>query len=138
MKIVKGNNRIEKTLEIDLPSGETALALNVSLSTQDLEKNVIKAYEQLSISQAELQKNPASVEAYGKAVVAFYEAIFGADQTAQLLALYESNYTEMLLDTVPFIQEEIMPELKRITDATKAKLVAQAKAQKRPFIKWMK
>lgn len=131
-KITKGANRIEKDLEIVTSGGEDIAVLHVSISMREMETRVAKAYEAMSIARAELQKKPDAVEAYGKAVIAFMQTIFGDEQTAQLLEIYESDYTQMLLDVVPFIQDEIMPALKAVSDQTKTRMLQAANQYKRP------
>lgn len=132
-KITKGANKIEKDLEIVTSGGEEIAVLHVSISMREMETRVAKAYEAMSIARAELQKKPDAVEAYGKAVIAFMQTIFGDDQTAQLLEIYESDYTQMLLDVVPFIQDEIMPALKAVSTQTKERMLQAAAQYKRPI-----
>jgi hypothetical protein len=132
-QITKGANKIEKDLEIVTSGGEEIAVLHVSISMREMETRVAKAYEAMSIARAELQKKPDAVEAYGKAVIAFMETIFGDDQTAQLLEIYESDYTQMLLDVVPFIQDEIMPALKAVSTQTKERMLQAANQYKRPI-----
>ena len=134
MKIIKGANRIEKDLEIVTAGGEEIATFHVSISMREMETRVAKAYEAMSIARAELQKKPDAVEAYGKAVIAFMQTIFGDEQTAKLLEIYESDYTQMLLDVVPFIQDEIMPALKAVSDQTKARMLQAANQYKRPIL----
>lgn len=131
-KITKGANRLERDLEITDKSGNQIAVFHVSITMREMETRVAKAYEQLSIAQVELKKNPGAVEAYGKAVIAFFETIFG-DQTAELLAIYENDYTQMLLDIVPFIQDEIMPALKAMSETTKERMLSAVKQTKRPL-----
>ena len=131
-KITKGANRLERDLEISDKSGNQIAVFHVSITMREMETRVAKAYEQMSVAQAELKKNPGAVEAYGKAVIAFFETIFG-DQTAELLAIYENDYTQMLLDIVPFIQDEIMPALKAMSETTKERMLSAVKQTKRPL-----
>lgn len=131
-KITKGANRLERDLEISDKSGNQIAVFHVSITMREMETRVAKAYEQMSIAQAELKKNPGAVEAYGKAVIAFFETIFG-DQTAELLTIYENDYTQMLLDIVPFIQDEIMPALKAMSETTKERMLSAVKQTKRPL-----
>lgn len=131
-KITKGANRLERDLEITDKSGNQIAVFHVSITMREMETRVAKAYEQMSIAQAELKKNPCAVEAYGKAVIAFFETIFG-DQTAELLSIYENDYTQMLLDIVPFIQDEIMPALKAMSETTKERMLSAVKQTKRPL-----
>lgn len=131
-KITKGANRLERDLEISDKSGNQIAVFHVSITMREMETRVAKAYEQMSIAQAELKKNPGAVETYGKAVIAFFETIFG-DQTAELLTIYENDYTQMLLDIVPFIQDEIMPALKAMSETTKERMLSAVKQTKRPL-----
>lgn len=133
-KITKGANRLERDLEISDKSGNQIAVFHVSITMREMETRVAKAYEQMSSAQAELKKNPGAVEAYGKAVIAFFETIFG-DQTAELLAIYENDYTQMLLDIVPFIQDEIMPALKAMSETTKERMLSAVKQTRRPLFK---
>lgn len=132
-KITKGANRLERDLEISDKSGNQIAVFHVSITMREMETRVAKAYEQMSIAQAELKKNPGAVEAYGKAVIAFMGTIFGDDQTAELLEIYENDYTQMLLDIVPFIQDEIMPALKAMSETTKERMLSAVKQTKRPL-----
>ena len=49
--------------------------------------------------------------------------IFGDQQTTRLLAFYENNYTELLLDIVPFINDVILPPIKELKEERKKQLV---------------
>lgn len=134
-KITKGANRLERDLEISDKSGNQIAVFHVSITMREMETRVANAYEQMSIAQAELKKNPGAVESYGKAVIAFMGTIFGDDQTAELLTIYENDYTQMLLDIVPFIQDEIMPALKAMSETTKERMLAAVKQTRRPLFK---
>lgn len=49
------------------------------------------------------------------------------------MTIYENDYTQMLLDIVPFIQDEIMPALKAMSETTKERMLSAVKQTKRPL-----
>lgn len=129
--IKKGASRIEDDLCIQHAGGEATY--HVSISMREMETRVAKAYEAMSIAQAELRTRPDAVEAFGKALIAFLETIFGEEQTRQMLELYESDYTQLLLDVVPFIDDAIMPALKKLSSQTRERMLQAANQHKRPI-----
>lgn len=57
--------------------------------------------------------NPGTevVEALGEAVVAFLGVALGKENAEKLLAFFEENYTEMLIQIMPFVIEVIKPQI---------------------------
>ena len=131
---VTRKNRIKEQLQLCHADGTVALTAEVDLNVDVIASRVSKAYETLGMAQnalAEDPRNPATMEAYGNAVIAVFNVIFGEEQTAAIVAFYENNYTEMLLDLFPFINNEIMPKIAEASEARKAQLLEAAKeAQK--------
>ena len=133
-QIQRKNKKIKETLELVNEAGEVVEALDVDLDIDQVAARVNKAYEVLGMAQNTLQKNsrsPEALEAYGKAVLAVFNVIFGEDGTEKLLTFYEGNTSEMLLDVFPFINEAIMPKIKAASEARRDQMIAAAKAQKR-------
>jgi hypothetical protein len=100
---------------------------------------VNKAYETLGAAQTALQKNARSdeaLEAYGKAVLAVFDVIFGEDGTKKLVAFYEGNFNEMLLDVFPFINDEIMPKIRAASADRREQMLAAVKASKKARRRW--
>ena len=131
---VTRKNRIKEQLQLCHADGTVALTAEVDLNVDVIASRVSKAYETLGMAQnalAEDPRNPAPMEAYGNAVIAVFNVIFGEEQTAAIVEFYEGNYTEMLLDLFPFINNEIMPKIAEASEARKAQLLEAAKeAQK--------
>lgn len=124
-------NRIKEQLQLCHADGAPALTIDVDLNVDEIAGRVNKAYEALAMAQNALQKNtnsPEAMDAYGKAVLAVFNVIFGEKDAAALLAFYEGNYTEMLLDVFPFINNEIMPKIREASADRKAQLLAYTKA----------
>lgn len=131
---VTRKNRIKEQLQLCHPDGTVALTADVDLNVDIIANRVSKAYEALGMAQNALTndpRNPATMEAYGNAVIAVFNVIFGEEQTAAIVEFYENNWTEMLLDLFPFINNEIMPKIAEASEARKAQLLEAAKeAQK--------
>ena len=131
---VTRKNRIKEQLQLCHADGTVALTAEVDLNVDVIASRVSKAYETLGMAQnalAEDPRNPATMEAYGNAVIAVFNVIFGEEQTAAIVEFYENNYTEMLLDLFPFINNEIMPKIAEASEARKAQLLEAVKeAQK--------
>lgn len=129
-------NRIKETLQLCHANGDVAEEINVDLNVDVIAGRMNKAYEALGMAQNALEADSASpvmLEQYGKAVMAVLEVVFGEDGCKRIVAFYENNYTEMLLDLFPFINNEIMPKIREASDQRKQQLIDAAKATKK---KW--
>lgn len=123
-------NRIKETLQLCHANGDVAVELEVDLNVDEIAGHANKAYEALGMAQLALQKDQNSqkaMEAYGDAVIAVLDVIFGEEGTKQIAEFYEGHYSEMLLDLFPFINGEIMPKIRAASADRKAQLMAAAK-----------
>lgn len=75
-------------------------------------KNKIIAAEQLINAEPD-EKNYA---VYGQAVVDMLGIFFGAEAVTEILAFFEGNYSEMLLEILPFITDEIEPLMRKTAE----------------------
>ena len=129
-------NRIKETLQLCHANGDVAEEINVDLNVDVIAGRMNKAYEALGMAQNALGANtnsPELLEQFGNAVMAVFDVIFGEDGRKRIFAFYENNYTEMLLDLFPFINNEIMPKIREASDQRKQQLIDAAKATKK---KW--
>lgn len=128
---VTRKNRIKETVQLCNADGSVAEEINVDLNVDTIAARMNKAYEMLGIMQNELQKdnNPANAEAFGKAVIAVFEVVFG-DECQKILDFYENSYGEMLLDLFPFINDEIMPKIREASEQRKNQLKELANRSK--------
>ena len=127
---VTRKNRIKEQLQLCHADGTIALMVDVDLNVDVIAQRVSKAYETLGMAQNALQddpQNPATMEAYGNAVIAVFDVIFGEENTQKIVTFYENNWTEMLLDLFPFINNEIMPKIQEASEARREQLLAAAK-----------
>lgn len=131
---VTRKNRIKEELQLCRADGSIAESIIVDLNVDEITARVNKAYEALGMAQDALQKDPKSpevAEAYGNAVVAVFHIIFGEEGTDKIIAFYEGNYTEMLLDIFPFLNDEIMPKIREASEARKKQLIDAARLAKK-------
>ena len=127
-------NKIKEQLQICHENGDVALTIDVDLNVDEIAARVNKAYEVLGSAQIDLERDPHSekaAEAYGKAVIAVFNVIFGEENTNELLLFYENNYTELLLDIFPFINDEIMPKIREASASRKQQLLDAARRVKK-------
>ena len=127
---VTRKNRIKEELQLCHANGDVALTVGVDLNVDQIAGRVNKAYEVLGVAQDALKKdtkNEKLVEAYGAAVLAVFEVIFGKENAGRILDFYEGNYTEMLLDIFPFINGEIMPKIREASASRREQLLQAAK-----------
>lgn len=129
-------NRIKETLQLCHANGDVAEEINVDLNVDVIAGRMNKAYEALGMAQNALGANtnsPELLEQFGNAVMAVFDVIFGEDGRKRIVAFYENNYTEMLLDLFPFINNEIMPKIREASAQRKQQLINAEKAAKK---KW--
>lgn len=86
-------------------------------------KNRIISAEQL----INKDPDPANYEVYGQAVVDMLTIFLGADAVAEILAFYENNYSEMLLEILPFITDEVEPLMRKTAEAQLAEVKKRRK-----------
>lgn len=79
---------------------------------------LIHAQQALKNSTSDKEK----IEKLGNAVISFFELIFGEKQSELIINYYEKNYTEMVTDIFPFINEKITPAITLAVNEYKSKL----------------
>lgn len=99
--------------------------LTVSLDAGEIQGRFAKCYNAVIAAEQALKKVGDNVDAttecldqYGRAVIALFQLVFGEENATKILAFYEGNYTEMVLEVYPFIKEIVVP---KVTEAAKAK-----------------
>ena len=130
---VTRKNKITETLQLCHADGSVAHTISVDLNVDQIAARVNKAWEVLGAAQNTLTEDPksdAALEAYGEAVLALFDVIFGEKNREKIVSFYESNYSEMLLDLFPFINEVVMPQIREATAARREQLIAAARAAK--------
>ena len=120
--------RIKEDLELCNPDGSTALTIPVDIDVDVMGGRIRKAYGSLAEAQKKITADSSDLEAYGGAVVTLFACIFGEDGTAKMLTFYQENYTEMLLDVFPFIQNVILPRVAEVSQQRKKEILQNTRA----------
>ncbi|WP_282146817.1 hypothetical protein [Ruthenibacterium lactatiformans] len=114
MYTVTRKNEIHEELAIKNLKGETELVLPVDLHIDSILAQYNRVRRILGEAQHEARQHPTdekTLEAYGAAVVALFEVIFGSDGTKKLTDYYNGRWSEMLEDVAPFVVECIQPQV---------------------------
>ena len=132
---VKRKNHISEQLQLVHANGDVACTIDVEINVDKIGAKINKAYELVGIAQLELQKDEtseAAVEAFGEAVLALFNVIFGEEGCEKIIDFYGSKdaWAEMLIDLFPFINDEIIPKVREASEARKKQLIDMAKAAK--------
>lgn len=135
MYTVQRKNRIIEQLQLVHANGDVACTIDVDINVDQIGAKINHAYELLGIAQQALQKNPESpalMDAFGKAVIALFTAVFGEDGCNRIIEFYGTKdaWTEMLVDLFPFLNNEILPKVRAASEERKKQLLAMAKAVK--------
>lgn len=124
---IQRKNRIREQLQLCHENGDVACTLDVDINVDRMTAEISKAYDKLGQAQNELmkdQRNEKLIEEYGKAVTLVLTAIFGEAGCKKILEFYEDNYTECLVDILPFVSGEIMPKIREASRVRKEQLRA--------------
>lgn len=107
LDLLDENGKVEKTLTVDI-------AVDVFRNRYPkVMADVRKAQEMLD----ERGEGDADViVASQMAVKALFVLVFGEIQTKEFLEYYENRYTEAFMDVIPFITDEIMPEVNKAVE----------------------
>lgn len=117
---LKKKKHINKTLDLLGENGKVEKTLTVDIVVDDF-RNRYPAV------MADVKKAQAMVDANGEndvdaivgaqiAVTAVFDLVFGRQQTREFLEYYENRYSEAFLDVIPFITDEIIPEVNKAVE----------------------
>lgn len=132
--IQRKNKHIREELELLSIDGTEKMHVTVNLDIDQIAARMAKSYEMMGMLQNELKKDPKNqktMEAFGQAVIEIFKIIFGDEQAAEILKFYENDYTEMLVDLFPFINDQIMPQVKAASRQRREQLEAAANTSRR-------
>ncbi len=117
---IKKKKHIVKTLDLLGADGKVEKTLTVDIVVDDF-RNRYPAV------MAEVKKAQAMLDASGEddveaivgaqvAVTAVFDLIFGRPQTRDFLGYYENRYSEAFLAVIPFVTDEIIPEVQKAVE----------------------
>ena len=110
------DGNIVKQFEVDCDPDTRLIEYNKA-------KNRIIAAERLIHTEPDVK----SYEQYGRAVVDMIGVFFGDEAPAEILKFFEGNYTEMILEVLPFITDEVEPLMRKASEAQLAEVKKRRK-----------
>ena len=126
MQKIKRMNRIREELQLCHADGTVALTVNVDINTDDMAAQIRQAYEQFEAVKALLNAEGAGKEqeqAAGEALLGLFRLVFGQQNLQRMLEFYEGRESELLLDVLPFVRDEILMKVYTAVNARKAQIV---------------
>ena len=119
MAQIQRKKRFEDTLELLDEQGNVCVTLPVSLDIETVYRRVQKARKAAAEAEANMKDNATdeAYEAYGKAVFELFASVFGEGGAEKILQHYENNYSEMLLDVLPYLLDNVFPSLDELSAA---------------------
>lgn len=127
---IQRKQTIKDTLVIESSAGKEELRLDVHLHVDDAISQYNRLHCILGEATAELAKDPTSekcLTAYGLAVMALFDLVFGEEGEKKLMEYYENRYSEMLEDVAPFISDRINPQMNKAMRERAKKFKSMAK-----------
>lgn len=119
MKLQK-RKHINKKLELLDEKGKVEKTLTVDIAVDVFRNRYPKVMADVRKAQEMLDERGEGdadvIVASQMAVKALFVLVFGEIQTKEFLQYYENRYTEAFMDVIPFITDEIMPEVNKAVE----------------------
>ena len=122
----KRRSRINEQIKI----GDEIITVDIDAESIALEYDkrynaIVKAEQNLKTAQGD--NKTKILQAYGEAVTALFDLIFGEENAEKIIKFYENRFIEMSMEVFPFIIDVIRPALMKALDEMRVKAVAQYK-----------
>lgn len=123
---IKRKKHIIKQLELLDEKGKPERTLNVDIVVDDFRQRYPIIMKDVKEAQKMLDEkgedDAQAVVASQIALKAVFVLVFGEIQTREFLEYYKNRYSEAFLDVVPFITEEIIPEVQKAVETENARI----------------
>ena len=120
MAQLKRRKHIVKSLDLLDDAGKIERTLTVDIVVDDFRNRYPKIMGEVKRAQELIDKNGAedieAIAASQIAVNAVFVLVFGEVQTREFLEYYENRFQEAFLDVIPFITDEIIPEVQKAVE----------------------
>ena len=123
MYVIQKCNKFEDTIQLQNTNGEVERELHIVIDDM---LHYLKKFREANLefvkAQRLLKEKPedtAVIEMVGSAIITTFNGLFGQDNTENILCFYENNYTQMLVDFMPYINNIMVPAMQR---AAKSKM----------------
>lgn len=108
--------------ELVLGDGPDAEVLKIHINPTF---ELLKRYRQNQVTLMELSKSDLTkdenITLYGKTICETMALLLGDENAEKIIAFYENNYTEMLLEILPFLRNNLVPRMELALKSYKKK-----------------
>lgn len=120
MKLKRSEKVIEKVeLEKD---GEVVTSFDIEIDCEAIALRYNEKFNEIIKAELAIKKGDTNGFAlYGSALKAFFELLFGEENTKKLFDFYENKYFEISVNVLPFIKSEVQPKIKQAVNDMQAK-----------------
>lgn len=127
---IKQSKPFHDQLSIETKTGET----KVFDVTINITPQLAKDYRAIQIKLLELNKKHnenkedfSVITGIGECVVDTMKLLLGEENTKELVEIYDEDYTSMLYDVFPYINEVIVPKIQKIAKEKKQQVKTRFK-----------
>lgn len=117
---IKKRKHINKVLELLDENGKIEKTLTVNIAVDEFRNRYPRVMADVKKAQEMIdtrgENDADAIVASQMAVKAVFVLVFGEVQTKEFLEYYENRYTEAFMDVIPFITDEIMPEVNKAVE----------------------
>ena len=117
---LKKKRHINKKLELVGDNGKVEKTLVVDIIVDEFRNRYPKVMADVKRAEAMLDASGDSdveaITASQIALEAVFVLVFGKEQTRDFLEYYENRYSEAFIDVIPFITDEIIPEVQKAVE----------------------
>lgn len=129
---IKKSSRITEQMEFLGEDNQVVLTIDVDIDADRLSQKYRATEMQLMECREQAEGGSAEgLQAYGTAVLAFFDLVFGEENTQKMLAYFDGNYTDMFLQVTPFIQHVVKPAIEAEILEKRQRMVANMQLSKR-------
>lgn len=123
---IKKKKHIIKQLELLNDKGKPEKTLSIDIVVDDFRNRYPIIMADIRKAQSMIdekgQDNVEAIAASQIAIKALFVLVFGQQQTKTLIEYYENRYFEGFMDIIPFVTDEIMPEIQKAVNEENARI----------------
>lgn len=131
---IKRSEKITETLGLTDENGTVVKTVDIVIDADLIAAEFVKKHKQFIAAQkrlTEAQKlgrksgfEAAYIE-YGSALIDFFCVVFGKEHTLEIADYFGDRYIEMMMQLFPFVNERIIPAIRRSVGYSKKQLKKQ-------------
>lgn len=127
--------KITESLELVDETGATVKKIPASITPDKVVMEFNRRYNAVIAAQKAAQQvaDPSgdgaqeTLSLFGDAILSLLGLVFGDDGAAEILDFYEDAYTEMAMAVIPYIEDVIVPEIRRSAEAMRQQAASRYK-----------